>query len=79
MKINRSTLLQWTIPALMLFNPLVTVLLIKRFWNIIWSLLSKILISKTKSVVDIQLMDKILHKHIKIDWLYLFISLFFIR
>ena len=71
MKVNRSTLLQWTIPALKLFNPLVTVLLIKMFWNIIKSLLSKIFISKTKFVVDIQLMDKISHNHIKIDWLYL--------
>ena len=53
MKINRSTLLQWTIPALKLFNPLAIVLLIKRFWNIIYSLLSKIFIGKTKSVVDI--------------------------
>ena len=53
MKLNRSTLLQWTIPALMQFNPLVTVLLMKMFWNIIQSLLSKIFISKTMSVVDI--------------------------
>ena len=50
-------------------NTLAAVLLIKRFWNIIQSLLSKIFISKTKSVVDIQLMDKISHEHIKIDWL----------
>ena len=71
MKTNRSTLLQWTIPALKLFNPLATVLLIKRFWNIIQSLLSTIFISKTRSVVDIQLMDKISNVHIKIDWLYL--------
>ena len=28
-------------------------------------------ISKTKSAVDIQLMDTISHEHIKIDWLYL--------
>ena len=67
MKINRSTLLQWTIPALKLFNPLAIVLLIKRFWNIIYSLLSKIFIGKTKSVVDIQLIDKTSHKHIKIE------------
>ena len=71
MKINRSTLLQWTIPALKQFNPLAVVLLIKMFCNIIQSLLSKIIISKTKSVVDIQPMDKISHQHIKIDWLYL--------
>ena len=54
-----------------LFNLLATVLLIKRFWNIIQSLLSKIFISKTRSVVDIQLTDKISHEHIKIDWFYL--------
>ena len=71
MKVNRCTLLQLTIPALKLFNLLATVLLIKRFWNIIQSLLSKIFISKTRSVVDIQLMDKISHEHIKIHWLYL--------
>ena len=71
MKVNRSTSLQWTIPALKLFNPFATVLLIKRFWNIIWSLLSKIFIGKTKSDVDIQLIDTTSHKHIKIDWLYL--------
>ena len=64
MKINRSTLLQWTIPALKLFNPLAAVLLIKRFWNIIESLLSKIFISKTRSVVDIQLIERISHEHI---------------
>ena len=71
MKTNRSTLLQWTIPSLKLFNLLATVLLIKRSWNIIQSFLSNIFISKTRSVVDIQLMDKISHEHIKIDWLYL--------